>query len=78
MTLLVISPFTTWSLKDEGKGGVKRVSMKLRKERLDRGIKARCEDIFAISSCREILYLAFPRVLPVAALLILPLLKDVV
>jgi branched-chain amino acid transport system permease protein len=52
--------------------------MKYRKERLDRGIKARCEDIFALSSCREILYLALPRVLPVAALLILPLLKDVV
>jgi branched-chain amino acid transport system permease protein len=52
--------------------------MKFRKERLDRGIKARCEDIFALSSYREILYLAFPRVLPVAALLILPLLKDVV
>jgi branched-chain amino acid transport system permease protein len=52
--------------------------MKFRKERLDRGIKARCEDIFALSSSREILYLAFPRVLPVAALLILPLLKDVV
>ena len=52
--------------------------MKLRKERLDRGIKARCEDIFALSSYREILYLAFPRILPVAALLILPLLKDVV
>jgi branched-chain amino acid transport system permease protein len=52
--------------------------MKFRKERLDRGIKARCEDIFALSSYKEILYLAFPRVLPVAALLILPLLKDVV
>jgi branched-chain amino acid transport system permease protein len=52
--------------------------MKFRKERLDRGIKARCEDIFALSSYREILYLAFPRVLPVAALLILPLLKDVI
>ncbi len=52
--------------------------MKFRRERLDRGIKARCEDIFALSSYREILYLAFPRVLPVAALLILPLLKDVV
>ena len=52
--------------------------MKFRKERLDRGIKARCEDIFALSSYREILYLAMPRVLPVAALLIFPLLKDVV
>ncbi len=49
-----------------------------RKERLDRGIKARCEDIFALSSYREILYLLLPRVLPVAALLILPLLKGVV
>jgi branched-chain amino acid transport system permease protein len=52
--------------------------MKFRKERLDRGIKARCEDIFALSSYREILYLAFPRVLPVAVLLTLPLMKGVV
>jgi branched-chain amino acid transport system permease protein len=52
--------------------------MKFRKERLDRGIKARCEDIFALSSYREISYLLFPRVVPVLALLILPLLKDVV
>ncbi len=52
--------------------------MKLRRERLDRGIKARCEDIFALSSYKEILYLVLPRALPVAALLILPLLKGVV
>jgi branched-chain amino acid transport system permease protein len=52
--------------------------MKLRRERLDRGIKARCEDIFALSSYREILYLMFPRVLPVLALLILPLLQGVI
>lgn len=52
--------------------------MKLRKERLDRGIKARCEDIFALSSYREILYLLIPRVIPVLLLLIFPLLKDVV
>ena len=52
--------------------------MKLRRERMDRGIKARCEDIFALSSYREMLYLLLPRVLPVAALLILPLLKGVV
>ena len=52
--------------------------MKLRKERLDRGIKARCEDIFAVSSYREISYLLFPRVLPVAILLILPLLQGVI
>lgn len=52
--------------------------MKFRKERLDRGIKARCEDIFALSSYREILYLMFPRFLPVLLLLILPLLKGVI
>jgi len=52
--------------------------MKFRKERLDRGIKARCEDIFALSSYREILYLMFPRVVPVLILLILPLLQGVI
>lgn len=52
--------------------------MKLRKERIDRGIKARCEDIFALSSYKEISYLLFPRVLPVAILLILPLLQGVI
>src|SRR4030043_687505 len=52
--------------------------MKFRKERLDRGIKARCEDIFALSSYKEILYLLFPRILPVAILLILPLLQGVI
>jgi branched-chain amino acid transport system permease protein len=52
--------------------------MKFRKERLDRGIKARCEDIFALSSYREILYLMFPRVVPVLVLLILPLLQGVI
>jgi branched-chain amino acid transport system permease protein len=53
-------------------------SMNLRKERLDRGIKARCEDIFALSSYREIFYLLFPRVLPVLILLALPLLNGVI
>lgn len=52
--------------------------MKYRKERLDRGIKARCEDIFALSSYKEISYLLFPRVVPVAILLILPLLHGVI
>ncbi len=52
--------------------------MKFRRERLDRGIKARCEDIFALSSYKEISYLLFPRVLPVAILLILPLLQGVI
>ena len=49
-----------------------------RKERLDRGIKARCEDIFALSSYREISYLLLPRALPVMFLLSFPLLKDLV
>ncbi len=48
-----------------------------RKERIDRGIKARADDIFAISSYREILYLTGPRILAVLALLIYPLLTDV-
>ncbi|MGD2124578.1 MAG: branched-chain amino acid ABC transporter permease [Desulfobacteraceae bacterium] len=54
------------------------MGVRYRKERLDRGIKARCEDIFALSSYREMLYLLVPRVVPVIALLLFPLLKDVV
>jgi branched-chain amino acid transport system permease protein len=49
-----------------------------RKERLDRGIKARCEDIFALASNREMLYLVLPRMVPVIVLLSFPLLKGVV
>ena len=52
--------------------------MRYRKERLDRGIKARCEDIFALSSWREILYLLLPRAVPVLGLLTFPLLKGIV
>lgn len=44
-----------------------------RKERLDRGIKARSDDVFALTSYREMLYVSVPSVLPVAALLVLPL-----
>jgi branched-chain amino acid transport system permease protein len=44
-----------------------------RKERIDRGVKARSDDIFALTSYREMLYVAVPPVLPVMALLILPL-----
>ena len=44
-------------------------SMKKRKERIDRGIKARSEDIFALSSYREMLYLLVPRAIPVVGLL---------
>ncbi len=50
--------------------------MKKRKERIDRGIKARSEDIFALTSYREMLYLLFPRAIPVVGLLVvIPLLS---
>ncbi|MBN2123406.1 MAG: branched-chain amino acid ABC transporter permease [Deltaproteobacteria bacterium] len=43
--------------------------MKRRRERIDRGIKARSEDIFALTSYREMLYLLLPRAIPVLGLL---------
>ena len=51
--------------------------MEKRKERIDRGIKARSQDIFALSSWREMLYLAAPRLLPIIAFLLLPLILGV-
>jgi len=48
-----------------------------RKERVDRGIKARSEDVFAISSWREMLYLSGPRLLPVAGFIFLPLILGI-
>jgi branched-chain amino acid transport system permease protein len=47
--------------------------VKKRKERIDRGIKVRSEDIFALSSWREMLYFAAPRMIPVVAFIVLPL-----
>ena len=47
--------------------------MEKRKERIDRGIKARSQDIFALSSYREMLYLSAPRLIPIIGFLILPL-----
>ncbi|MFZ5584922.1 MAG: branched-chain amino acid ABC transporter permease [Thermodesulfobacteriota bacterium] len=47
---------------------------KRRKERLDRGIKVRSEDIYALNSWRELVYLMAPKVLPVLVLLALGLL----
>jgi len=44
--------------------------LKKRKERIDRGIKARSEDIFALCSYREMLYLLLPRAIPVVGLLL--------
>ena len=46
----------------------------LRRKRLDRGIKARADTIFAVASYREILYLMLPRLVPVGLLLVMPLL----
>ncbi len=46
--------------------------MKTRKERIDRGIKARSEDIFALCSWREMLYLSCPRFVPALIFLVLP------
>jgi branched-chain amino acid transport system permease protein len=43
--------------------------MKKRRERIDRGIRVRSEDIFALSSYREMLYLLIPRAIPVVGLL---------
>ena len=51
--------------------------MAKRKERIDRGIKARSGDIFALSSWREMLYLAAPRLIPIAGFLILPLILGI-
>lgn len=47
--------------------------MEQRKERIDRGIKARSDDVFALTSWREMVYLAAPRVVPLACFLLLPL-----
>jgi branched-chain amino acid transport system permease protein len=51
---------------------VAEVEARYRKKRLDRGIKARADTIFAIASYREILYLVLPRALPVILLFSLP------
>ena len=47
--------------------------MQKRRERVDRGIKVRSGDVFALCSWREMLYLAGPRVMPAVAILLLPL-----
>jgi len=52
------------------------MSVERRKERIDRGIKVRAEDVFALSSWREMLYLLAPRALPVLGFLMLPVVLD--
>lgn len=46
--------------------------MKKRKERINRGIKARSRDIYALCSWREMLYLSGPRLFPFVLFLLLP------
>lgn len=48
-------------------------TVKLRRRRLDRGVKARTDTVFVIAAPGDILYVLGPRVLPVAALMVLPL-----
>lgn len=48
-----------------------------RKERIDRGIKVRSDDVFALTGYKEMLYVAVPPVLPVVLLIILPLILPV-
>ena len=50
---------------------------KRRKERIDRGIKIRSNDIFAVCSWREMLYLSCPRLIPTVGILLLPLVLGV-
>lgn len=45
-----------------------------RRERIDRGIKVRADDIFAVASLRDLAYVLLPRVLGIAALVAFPLL----
>ncbi|WP_054700251.1 hypothetical protein [Desulfosarcina cetonica] len=52
------------------------MSTNRRRERIDRGIKARSEDVFVLTSWREMLYLAAPRLIPATGFLFLPLLLD--
>lgn len=45
----------------------------MRKERLDRGIKVRCDSVYAVSGWPEISYLVLPRLVLIAGLIALPL-----
>ncbi len=50
----------------------------VRRERVDRGIKVRSDDIFALASARDLAYLLAPRSLAIACLLVFPLLHSAV
>ncbi|MBM4314029.1 MAG: branched-chain amino acid ABC transporter permease [Deltaproteobacteria bacterium] len=47
-----------------------------RKERIDRGVKVRSEGIYCVASPKEMLYVAGPRLLLIAGLLLLPLILE--
>lgn len=47
------------------------MSEQYRKERIDRGIKARSDDVYALFSSREMFYLLFPRVFPILGIAVL-------
>ncbi len=49
-----------------------------RKERVDRGIKVRSDDIFILASLRDLSYATLPKTLAIVILLLFPLLKDLV
>ncbi len=49
--------------------------MSKRRERIDRGIKVRSDDVFALTSWREMLYLLAPRALPLLVMLAVGLLS---
>ena len=49
-----------------------------RRERVDRGIKVRSDDVFVLASMRDLAYVLLPRVLVIVALLVFPLLQAVV
>ena len=53
------------------------MSTQKRRERVDRGIKARSEDVFVLTSWREMLYLSAPRLIPLVFFLLLPLVLSV-
>lgn len=48
--------------------------VRYRRERIDRGIKARTDTIYVLSNFRDMLYLLLPRFLPMILLLLLPFL----
>lgn len=50
--------------------------MVLRRERIDRGLKVRSEDIFIVRSWREMTYFVAPRLVPIVSLLALLLLSN--